>query len=158
MAMPAGGFAGERRQQQQQSGSGTFTMKVKTDIVLTNVVVRDKKTGEMVKGLKASDFTILRTGSRRRSPRFDYQNVDEAAVLAEKTTVTGKAVDGGPAEQQLRGGPGRVAGSSADRDVLRPEQHAAGGHRPRGRGGAGLHQQADAAGGPGGDGEPGRPG
>ena len=28
-------------------------MKVQSDIVLTNVVVRDKKTGEVVKGLKA---------------------------------------------------------------------------------------------------------
>jgi hypothetical protein len=35
---------------QQQAGDGTFTMKVQTDIVLTNVVVRDKKTGEVVKG------------------------------------------------------------------------------------------------------------
>ena len=33
---------------QQQTGDGTFTMKVQTDIVLTNVVVRDKKTGGVV--------------------------------------------------------------------------------------------------------------
>ena len=39
--------------QQQTSPAGTFTMKVQSDIVLTNVVVRDKKTGEVVKGLKA---------------------------------------------------------------------------------------------------------
>ena len=38
---------------QRPDASGTFTMKVQTDIVLTNVVVRDKKTGEVVKGLKA---------------------------------------------------------------------------------------------------------
>jgi VWFA-related protein len=76
---------------QQPSGSGTFTMKVQTDIVLTNVVVRDKKTGEVVKGLKASDFTILENGKPQKIASFDYQNVDEAAVLREKTTVTGKA-------------------------------------------------------------------
>jgi VWFA-related protein len=76
---------------QQQTGDGTFTMKVQTDIVLTNVVVRDKKTGEVVKGLKQSDFTILENGKPQTIASFDYQNVDEAAVLRENSTVTGKA-------------------------------------------------------------------
>ena len=76
---------------QQASGDGTFTLKVQTDIVLTNVVVRDKKTGAVVKGLKASDFTILENGKPQKIASFDYQNVDEAAVLNEKTTVSGKA-------------------------------------------------------------------
>jgi VWFA-related protein len=76
---------------QQQTVDGTFTMKVQTDIVLTNVVVRDKKTGEVVKGLKQGDFTILENGKPQTIASFDYQNVDEAAVLRESTTVTGKA-------------------------------------------------------------------
>jgi VWFA-related protein len=76
---------------QQQAADGTFTLKVQSDIVLTNVVVRDKKTGEVVKGLKASDFTILENGKPQTIASFDYQNVDEAAVLHEKTTVSGKA-------------------------------------------------------------------
>ena len=76
---------------QQEGPAGTFTLKVQSDIVLTNVVVRDKKTGEIVKGLKASDFTILENGKPQTIATFDYQNVDEAAVLHEKTTVTGKA-------------------------------------------------------------------
>ncbi|HTD95416.1 MAG TPA: VWA domain-containing protein [Edaphobacter sp.] len=76
---------------QQQDSAPTFTLKVQTDIVLTNVVVRDKKTGEVVKGLKASDFTILENGKPQKIASFDYQNVDEAAVLHEKATVTGKA-------------------------------------------------------------------
>jgi VWFA-related protein len=76
---------------QQQDASGTYTLKVQSDIVLTNVVVRDKKTGEVVKGLKASDFTILENGKPQAIVSFDYQNVDEAAVLREATTVTGKA-------------------------------------------------------------------
>lgn len=78
-------------QQQQESPAGTFTLKVQTDIVLTNVVVRDKKTGEVVKGLKESDFTILENGKPQKIATFDYQNVNEAAVLQEKSTVTGKA-------------------------------------------------------------------
>jgi VWFA-related protein len=76
---------------QQQNASGTYTLKVQSDIVLTNVVVRDKKTGEVVKGLKASDFTILENGKQQTIASFDYQNVDEAAVLRESATVTGKA-------------------------------------------------------------------
>jgi VWFA-related protein len=76
---------------QQPDASGTFTMKVQSDIVLTNVVVRDKKTGEVVKGLKASDFTVLENGKLQKIASFDYQNVDEGAVLREKSTVVGKA-------------------------------------------------------------------
>src|SRR5271154_3216151 len=84
-------MAGAPMVAQQESPAGTFTLKVQSDIVLTNVVVRDKKTGEVVKGLKASDFTILENGKPQKIASFDYQNVDEAAVLHEKTTVTGKA-------------------------------------------------------------------
>ncbi|MGH9595719.1 MAG: VWA domain-containing protein [Edaphobacter sp.] len=76
---------------QQPNQSGGFTLKVQTDIVLTNVVVWDKKTGEVVKGLKQSDFTILENGRPQKVATFDYQNVDDAAVLHESTTVTGKA-------------------------------------------------------------------
>jgi VWFA-related protein len=90
-AILAGFMAGLPGFAQQQTGDGTFTMKVQTDIVLTNVVVRDKKTGEVVKGLKQSDFTILENGKPQTIASFDYQNVDEAAVLRENSTVTGKA-------------------------------------------------------------------
>jgi len=78
-------------QQQDGSAAQPFTLKVNTDLVLTNVVVRDKKTGAVVKGLKASDFTILENGKPQQIRSFDYENVDEAAALAEKGTVTGKA-------------------------------------------------------------------
>jgi VWFA-related protein len=63
---------------------------VNANIVLTNVVVRDRKTGALVKGLKASDFQILENGKSQKIASFDYENVDEAASLAEKT-VSGKA-------------------------------------------------------------------
>jgi len=79
------------QQQGAKGANGTFTLKVQSDIVLTNVVVRDKKTGEVVKGLKASDFTIMENGKPQKIASFDYQNVDNAAVLHDKTTVSGKA-------------------------------------------------------------------
>jgi VWFA-related protein len=74
-----------------QSTSGSFTMKMQSDIVLTNVVVRDRKTGEVVKGLKQSDFTIYENNKQQQIASFDYQNVDEAATLNEKSTVSGKS-------------------------------------------------------------------
>jgi VWFA-related protein len=75
----------------QQTGESTFTLKVNTNIVLTNVVVRDKKTGEVVKGLKASDFTITEDKKPQKIASFDYENVDMAAALAEKKTAGGRA-------------------------------------------------------------------
>ncbi|ADW67884.1 VWA domain-containing protein [Granulicella tundricola] len=69
----------------------TFTLRVDSNIVLTNVIARDKKTGAVVKDLKGSDFTILENGKPQKMASFDYQNVDQAAVLAEKSTVSGKA-------------------------------------------------------------------
>jgi VWFA-related protein len=99
---PVGGGA------QQQSGDGTFTLKVQTDIVLTNVVVRDKKTGAVIKGLKASDFTVLENGKPQKIASFDYQNVDEAAVLNEKTTVSGKASIADLLNRNLAADPGQL--------------------------------------------------
>jgi VWFA-related protein len=78
-------------QAMQQTGEKTFTLSLQANIVLTNVVVRDKKTGAVVKGLKASDFTISEDKTPQKIISFDYQNVDQAALLTEKTTVAGKA-------------------------------------------------------------------
>lgn len=75
----------------QQTGEGTFSLKLNANIVLTNVVVRDKKTGAVVTGLKASDFKIYEDKKEQRIISFDYQNVDQAAVLEEKTTAAGRA-------------------------------------------------------------------
>ncbi len=75
-----------------QQASGTpYLIKANANIVLNNVVVRDKKSGEIVKGLKASDFQIFEDKKQQKVSSFDYQEVDEAAVLKEKTTVAGKA-------------------------------------------------------------------
>ncbi len=78
-------------QELHQSGPGKFTLNVNANIVLTNVVVRNKKTGELVTGLKPSDFTIYENKKRQKIISFDYQNVDEAALLAEKSTAAGSA-------------------------------------------------------------------
>ena len=75
----------------QGNGQHGYTLSVNANIVLTNVVARDKKTGALLKDLKPSDFQIFENGKPQKIASFDYQNVDEAAVLAEKSTVSGKA-------------------------------------------------------------------
>ena len=68
----------------------SFTLKVNSDLVLTNIVVRDKKTGEVVRGLTAKDFTILEKGKPQQISSFDFESVDQAAPLNE-ATISGQA-------------------------------------------------------------------
>ena len=77
-------------QQVGGSESQTFTLRVDSQLVLTNVIVRDKKTGAVVRGLKASDFSILENNKPQKISSFDFQSVDEAARLNE-ATVSGTA-------------------------------------------------------------------
>jgi VWFA-related protein len=70
-----------------QSG---FVLKMNGELVLTNVVARDAKTGEVVRGLKQSDFTVLESGKRQQISTFDFESVDMATPLNE-ATVSGLA-------------------------------------------------------------------
>ena len=54
---------------QKSSQQGGFVMKVNAELVLTNVVARDAKTGELVRGLKQSDFTIYENGKQQQIAR-----------------------------------------------------------------------------------------
>ncbi|HUO00136.1 MAG TPA: VWA domain-containing protein [Bradyrhizobium sp.] len=69
---------------------GGFVLKANADLVLTNVVARDAKTGEVVKGLKQSDFKIYENGKEQTIDSFDFQSVDMAKPLNEGT-VSGLA-------------------------------------------------------------------
>ncbi|WP_419805506.1 VWA domain-containing protein [Terriglobus sp.] len=68
-----------------QQDQPTPILRVNSNIVLTNVVVRDKKTGAPIRGLKASDFSITENGKPQQIVSFDFQTVDEAARLNEAT-------------------------------------------------------------------------
>jgi VWFA-related protein len=70
---------------------GGFVLKMNGELVLTNVVPRDAKTGEVVLGLKQSDFTILENGKAQRVDTFDFETVDKATPLNE-ATVSGLAI------------------------------------------------------------------
>jgi VWFA-related protein len=84
-------LAAQDQSQPTQSDTQTaYTLKVDSDLVLTNVVVRDKKTGEVVRGLTASDFQVQENGKPQKIVSFDFQSVDQAAPLNE-ATINGKA-------------------------------------------------------------------
>jgi VWFA-related protein len=97
--------------QQAQKGSSQdtgFVLKTESDLVLTNVVVRDAKTGEVVRGLKQSDFTILENGKPQQIASFDFESVDMAQPLNEATisglaaTTHGKTATSGVRPEELR--------------------------------------------------------
>ncbi len=69
---------------------GGFVLKMNGELVLTNVVARDTKTGELVRGLKQSDFSIYENGKQQQIDTFDFESVDMAAPLNE-ATVSGLA-------------------------------------------------------------------
>jgi VWFA-related protein len=73
-----------------QNRQGDFVMKVNAELVLTNVVARDAKTHELVRGLTQGDFSIYENGKKQQVATFDFQSVDMAAPLNE-ATVSGLA-------------------------------------------------------------------
>jgi len=94
-------------QQGTAQQSGGFVLKENAELVLTNVVARNAKTGELVRGLTQSDFSIYENGKRQEIATFDFQSVDMATPLNE-ATVTGLAA-------------GRSGNGSKAAVVARPE-------------------------------------
>jgi VWFA-related protein len=75
----------------------TDAIHVTSELVLANVVVRDK-TGKLVRGLKKEDFTLYEDGKKQQIATFDFENVDELATAgAAEATVTGAAETNAPA-------------------------------------------------------------
>jgi VWFA-related protein len=83
---------------QVQSKPPASSIRVTSELVLANVVVRDKK-GNLIRDLKKEDFTLFEDGKKQQISTFDFENVDqlETAGGAEKT-VTGETTEtAGPA-------------------------------------------------------------
>ena len=129
-----------------QPNNGSYTFKVNSDLVLTNVVVRDKKTGEVVRGLKASDFTILENGKPQKISTFDFESVDQATPLNEATVsgMAGSTTAKSPTQNHRRH-QRATPQSPPHRLLLRPHLDATRGHRPLRRRCQELRQQTDAA-------------
>jgi VWFA-related protein len=106
-------------------------MRVTSELVLVNVVARDKK-GNLIRDLKKEDFTVTEDGKRQQISTFDFENVDELATAgAAKATITRSSVAGYSAFERrqaqhlrtpgrrphasfrfLRHGPGRLTAAS----------------------------------------------
>src|SRR5258708_25881668 len=81
-------------QQTQQPQQPQYRVRVTSELVLVNVVVRDKK-GNLITDLKKEDFTLLEDGKRQAISTFDFENVDELKTAgAAEGTVSGAAPDG----------------------------------------------------------------
>ena len=64
-------------------------IRVSTELVLVNVVARDKK-GNPVRDLKQSDFTLYEDGKKQQVLTFDFEDVDQLAA-ATGPTISGAA-------------------------------------------------------------------
>jgi len=62
-------------------------IRVTTEVVLVNVVARDKK-GNLVRDLKREDFTVLEDGQKQQVSSFDFENIDELALAGQTTAAT----------------------------------------------------------------------
>jgi VWFA-related protein len=71
-----------------------YRVRVTSELVLINVVARDKK-GNLIRGLKKEDFTVTEDGKRQEISTFDFENVDELPAAGPgEETVTGTAATG----------------------------------------------------------------
>src|SRR5260221_3846589 len=83
----------------QQAGvpQTTPAIRATTELVLVNVVARDKK-GNLVRDLKREDFTVLEDGQKQQVSSFDFENIDEMTLAGQTTPVaTGSEAEAGPA-------------------------------------------------------------
>src|SRR5258707_3732478 len=79
-ALIAGPVASQTPAQQPQ-GQSTFKLRVESELVLVNVVARDKQ-GKPITDLKQGDFTLLEDGKPQRISSFDYENLDTTPLAA----------------------------------------------------------------------------
>jgi len=61
------------------AGEPLYTFKAESDLVLVNVIVRDKQGGS-VRDMKAGDFTVLEDGKPQSLVSFDLENSDAFAA------------------------------------------------------------------------------
>src|SRR5258708_22025279 len=78
----------------QQMGQAESLIQVTSELVVVNVVARDRK-GNLVRDLKKGDFTVFEDGKKQEISTFDFENVDELATAgAAEATVSGAAGPG----------------------------------------------------------------
>jgi VWFA-related protein len=75
-------------QDASQTAQSPGRIRVNTELVLVNVIARDKK-GNLVRDLKREDFSVLEDGKKQDISTFDFENVDELAAAKAEPTVSG---------------------------------------------------------------------
>jgi VWFA-related protein len=73
--------------QQGSAPQATPAIRATTELVLVNVVARDKK-GNLIRDLKREDFTILEDGQKQQVSSFDFENIDELALAGQTSRIT----------------------------------------------------------------------
>lgn len=81
-------------QNTQQTAQSSGRIRVTTEVVLVNVIARDKS-GNLIRDLKREDFTVLEDGKKQDISSFDFENVDAIAPGSSEATITGTAADQG---------------------------------------------------------------
>ena len=79
----------QQQSQPQKPSEPGFRVRVTTEIVLVNVIARDKK-GNLIRDLKQSDFTVYEDGQKQQIASFDFENVDAlqtAGAVGETITI-----------------------------------------------------------------------
>src|SRR3954469_11935272 len=80
---------------QSQGDASGFRLKRDVEIVLVNVVVRDKS-GNIIRGLKKDDFAITEDGKAQTLSSFDFEQTDTEALppLETQPTIIGAVKNG----------------------------------------------------------------
>ena len=91
-------FAQQPQPTPTPAGKGDYKFKVESQLVLVNVVARDKS-GRPVTDLKRDDFTVLEDGKPQKISSFDFENLDSTPL----------SVAAGPAQRTVEGKPGAPA-------------------------------------------------
>src|SRR5512146_1448471 len=96
-------------QQPETTQKGLYKFHVTSDLVLVSVTARDKS-GQLVRDLKQSDFTVLEDGKPQRLQSFDIENVDN---YAQNTAGPSQTESQGPIPSGL------LTSKNVGKDVLR---------------------------------------
>ena len=93
---------------QQTGGNTGYRISVNSELVLVNVVVKDKQ-GNFVRDLTLDDFTVLEDGKPQRITSFDYENIDSAAITNAPSGPAQAVVQGAPQPAAAAANPARPA-------------------------------------------------
>ena len=101
--------------QQAANPPSTPAIRATTELVLVNVVARDKK-GNLIRDLKQQDFTISEDGQKQQIASFDFENVDELALAETSTTTANGTSVTRPAAAAVK--PAEAAFDARDRRLI----------------------------------------